>query len=98
VRVYTVGIGTTADPSTFRSGFFGVLDEPTLRAIADETGGRYFHASETGRLRTIYRDLARVVGWERRPQDITAVVAGLALALLVASVVLRSLTAPITEV
>ncbi len=95
MRVYTVGIGTTADPRTFRSGYFGVLDEPTLQTIASETGGEYFHAAETGRLRTIYRDLARVVGWERRPQEVTAVVAGIAMALLVASVALRSWTAPI---
>lgn len=95
MRVYTVGIGTAADPRTFRSGYFGVLDEPTLQAIASETGGEYFHAAETGRLRTIYRDLARVVAWERRPQEVTAVVAGIAMALLVASVVLRSWTAPI---
>ncbi len=95
MRVYTVGIGTAADPRTFRSGYFGVLDEPTLRAIASETGGEYFHTAETGRLRTIYRDLARVVGWERRPQEVTAVVAGIAMALLVTSVVLRSWIAPI---
>lgn len=33
VRVYTVGVGTARDPRTVRSGCFGVLDEPTLRAI-----------------------------------------------------------------
>ncbi len=98
VRVYTVGIGTAADPRTFRSGYFGVLDEPTLQAIAVETGGQYFHASETARLRTIYRDLARMVGWERRPQEVTAIMAGLATALLVVSVLLRSWLSPVTEV
>ncbi len=95
MRVYTVGIGTAADPRTFRSGYFGVLDEPTLQAIATETGGQYFHADETGRLRTIYRDLARVVGWERRPQEVTAIVAGIAMALLLGSVILRSWIAPL---
>jgi Ca-activated chloride channel family protein len=98
IRVYTVGVGTAADPTTFRSGYFGVLDEPTLRSIAAETGGEYFRADETSRLRTIYRDLARVVGWERRPQEVTAIVAGVATALLVASVVLRFWIAPVTEV
>jgi Ca-activated chloride channel family protein len=95
VRVYTVGVGTAADPSTFRSGYFGVLDEPMLRAIATETGGEYFRADEAGRLRTIYRDLARVIGWERRPQEVTAVVAGMAIVLLVGSVVMRSWISPI---
>ncbi|MBI3998128.1 MAG: VWA domain-containing protein [Armatimonadetes bacterium] len=95
VRVYTVGVGTTTDPSRLRSGYWGVLDEPTLRAIAAETGGEYFHASAAERLRTIYRDLARVVGWEKRPQEVTAIAGAVAMALLVASVVLQSRFAPI---
>jgi len=41
VRVYTVGMGTGGDPSKFRSGYWGVLDETVLRQIAAETGGRY---------------------------------------------------------
>lgn len=95
VRVYTVGVGTTTDPSRLRSGYWGVLDEPTLRAIASETGGEYFHAASAGRLATVYRDLVRVVGWEKRPQEITAVAAVLALALLVASLVLQARVSPL---
>ncbi|MDR7522792.1 MAG: VWA domain-containing protein [Armatimonadota bacterium] len=94
VRVYTVGVGTWQDPSNFRSGYWGVLDEPTLRAVAAETGGRYFHAAEAGRLREIYRDLAGTVGWERRPTEVSAVAGGMAMALLVVSVVLRFLLSP----
>jgi Ca-activated chloride channel family protein len=97
VRVYTVGVGTSRDPRTFRSGYFGVLDEPTLRAIAKETGGLYFRAAEAGRLRQIYRQLARVIGWERKPQEVAAIAGGVALACLVAAVVLRSLVAPISD-
>ena len=89
VRVYTVGLGTAADPSTFRSGFYGVLDEPTLRMIADETGGRYYRAEEAGRLREIYRDLARVIGWTRTPTDVSALSAAATLLLLIAAIVLR---------
>lgn len=95
VRVYTVGVGTDADPRTFRSGYFGVLDEPTLRAIALETGGEYFRAHEAGRLRGIYRYLARTIGWERRPQEVTALLGGVVMILLVASVLLRSGVSPI---
>ena len=97
VRVYTVGVGTSRDPRTFRSGYFGVLDEPTLRAIATETGGLYFRATEAGRLRQIYRQLARVIGWERKPQEVAAVAGGIALVCLVAAVVLRSLVSPISD-
>ena len=89
VRVYTVGLGTAADPSTFRSGYYGVLDEPTLRMIADETGGRYYRAEEAGRLREIYRELARVIGWTRTPTDVSSWSAAAALLLLIAAVVLR---------
>lgn len=97
VRVYTVGVGTSRDPRTFRSGYFGVLDEVTLRAIAKETGGLYFRATEAGRLRQIYRQLARVIGWERKPQEVAAIAGGVALVCLAAAVVMRSLVAPISD-
>lgn len=95
VRVYTVGLGTAADPSTFRSGVFGVLDEPTLRAVADLTGGRYFRAEEAGTLHRIYRELAGVVGWIRRPLDVSAAVGGAALILLALSLIARARFAPL---
>lgn len=95
VRVYTVGVGTATDPSNLRSGYWGVLDEPTLRAIAAETGGEYFHAAEAGRLREIYRHLARTVGWERRPQEVTAAAGTAAMVLLVVSLVLRARVFPL---
>lgn len=95
VRVYTVGVGTAADPSTLCSGYWGVLDEPTLRAIAAETGGEYFHAGAAGRLREVYRDLARRIGWERRPTEMSAAAGAVALALLVAAVVARTWLAPL---
>lgn len=89
VRVYTVGVGTAADPRTFRSGYWGVLDEPTLQAIADRTGGRYFRAASSGKLSEIYRDLAQTIGWERRPTEATAVLGAVAMVLLVAAVLLQ---------
>lgn len=95
VRVYTVGVGTHADPRTLRSGYWGVLDRPTLRAIAAETGGEYFHASAAGRLRAIYRDLARTIGWEWRSQEVTAMMGAIAMVFLVASVLLRSSVSPL---
>jgi Ca-activated chloride channel family protein len=87
VRVFTVGVGTTTDPSQLRSGYWGVLDEPTLRAIAAETGGTYYHASAASRLREVYARLARAIGWERKPTEVAAIVAGLTVILLAASVI-----------
>jgi len=89
VRVYTVGMGTFGDPTQFRSGYWGVLDEPTLRAIADTTGGQYFHAESAGRLRQIYQDLARTIGWARIPQEASALAALTALAAFFAAALSR---------
>lgn len=55
LKIYTIGIGPDA-----RSGnFFGMrvrggVDEKTLARIAQKTGGRYFHASNTRELAKIY--------------------------------------------
>lgn len=62
IKIYTVGIG--ADEMTRRT-FFGVqtvnpssdLDEKTLTAIAEETGGSYFRARNTEQLDKIYHQL-----------------------------------------
>lgn len=60
LKIYTIGIG--AD-EMFRRSFFGQvqrfnpsgdLDEKTLQAIADKTGGRYFRARNTEELEQIY--------------------------------------------
>jgi Ca-activated chloride channel family protein len=96
VRVYTVGLGTAADPATFRSGYWGVLDEPTLRMIADVTGGRYYKAEEARQLREIYRGLAKVIGWTRRQTDVSAVVGGIGLVLLTIAIGLRFRYSPIS--
>jgi Ca-activated chloride channel family protein len=60
LKIYTIGIG--ADEMIIRS-FFGSrrvnpsadLDETTLKAIAEQTGGRYFRARDTEQLEEIYR-------------------------------------------
>jgi len=59
LKIYTIGIG--ADEIIMRS-LFGTLkvnpsadlDEKTLQAIADKTGGRYFRARDTEQLEQIY--------------------------------------------
>ncbi|MDR7419624.1 MAG: VWA domain-containing protein [Armatimonadota bacterium] len=95
VRVHTVGVATTKDPTKLRSGYWGVLDDDTLKAIADVTGGRYYHAGAAGRLREIYRELARTGAWEPRPTEVTAIAGGVALLLFVAAAVFRYSVYPI---
>lgn len=60
LKIYTIGIG--ADEMLVRS-LFGTrrvnpsvdLDEKTLTAIAEKTGGRYFRARDTDELKKIYQ-------------------------------------------
>lgn len=87
VKVYTVGLG---DPVTRDFGWTigGPMDEETLQAIASTTGGTYHHASSAKALHGIYRDLARQIGWERRPTEVSAVAAAGAALLMIAAAVL----------
>lgn len=66
IRIHTIGVG--ADEKLERS-FFGRtrrvnpsadLDEVTLKAIADKTGGQYFRARNPQELNNIYRELDRL--------------------------------------
>lgn len=70
LKVYTVGIG--ADEMVIRDllGSRKVnpsqdLDEPTMRGIAEKTGGRYFRARDVAELETIYRLLDELEPVER---------------------------------
>ncbi len=92
VTVYTVGVGQPYAPDNFGFGTIGgPLDETTLKEIARVTGGTYHHASSAERLRDIYRGLARVVGWERRPMEAGGPAAALAAMALVAALALSRL-------
>lgn len=85
VRVYTVGLGQRImSGTTWTIG--GPLDEDTLQAIATITDGEYYHASSAHGLHDVYRTLARSLGWERRPTEVSALAAGLAAAALIAAV------------
>jgi len=73
LTVYTIGIG--ADEMLVRN-LFGTrrvnpsadLDEQTLQAIADKTGGRYFRARDVAELEAIYQLLDELEPVERDPQ------------------------------
>jgi Ca-activated chloride channel family protein len=68
IRVYTVGVGSMGvAPYPFKTPF-GIqyqnmevqIDEPVLRSIAAETGGKYFRATSTSRLREVYADIDKM--------------------------------------
>ncbi|MFW2438141.1 MAG: vWA domain-containing protein [Arenicellales bacterium] len=59
IRVYTIGVG--ADSRLVQGGLFGSqrrvnsdIDEKTLQAISDKTGGRYYRARDVESLLQIY--------------------------------------------
>lgn len=85
VRVYTVGIGTPEGTFLNLGGrnIWVRLDEDTLREVAEIGGGAYYHARSVAELRQVYRRLGRVIGWETRPTEVSAIAAGLAAVLLV---------------
>jgi Ca-activated chloride channel family protein len=69
LRIYTVGVG--ADEMTVQD-FFGSrlvnpsadLDEDTLKAIAERTGGAYFRARDVEALARIYRNWTNWSRWK----------------------------------
>lgn len=74
LKIYTIGIG--AD-EMIRNSFFGSqrvnpsadLDEKTLKAIADKTGGRYFRARDTNELKKIYSFLNELEPTEKESKN-----------------------------
>jgi Ca-activated chloride channel family protein len=93
LKIYTIGIG--ADEMTVGSFFFkrtvnpsADLDEKSLRAIAEQTGGRYFRARDTAELEQIYAMLDELEPVEKEQEVFRPITAlfhwPLGIALLVA--------------
>jgi Ca-activated chloride channel family protein len=83
IKVYTVGIGTPEGTVLQIQGrnVFTRLDETTLVAMAELTGGKYFNAQDEGDLREIYDDLSRERVFEEEETEITFAFAAAALVL-----------------
>ncbi|WLD59551.1 VWA domain-containing protein [Salinispirillum sp. LH 10-3-1] len=64
VRIHSIGfgLGPSRDGNLLNpSGLSAAdLDEPTLIAVAEQTGGRYFRAESTAQLQDIYRTIDRL--------------------------------------
>lgn len=99
VRIYTVGIGTAEGGfigggfggGGFGGGGFGngrrqELDEETLRAIADATGGEYYYAATATELEKIYSNLSFNLVLKLEKVELTAYVTAVAALLLFAAV------------
>ena len=69
IKVHTIGIGENGVAPFPATGIFGTprlvpkqleFDEQTLRSIAQQTGGQYFHATSTEGLIEIYKEIDRL--------------------------------------
>jgi Ca-activated chloride channel family protein len=92
VRIFTVGFGTRDGGTIGFEGmsFYVRLDEETLKAVANITGGEYFHAGTAADLRKVYQGLNSKFGMERQETEVSALF-GFATALLVIAAALLSM-------
>ena len=76
IRIYTIGVGADEMQMPGLFGVFGSrlvnpsadLDEDTLNAVADATGGRYFRARDSGKLQEIYGIIDALEPIEQDPE------------------------------
>jgi Ca-activated chloride channel homolog len=87
VRIHVVGLGTP--DGHLAAGGEGMaiylqLDEPTLRHVAQITGGEYHHAGTAEALRGVYQKLGSRMQVSKRDTELTALLAAVAAVLLAA--------------
>jgi Ca-activated chloride channel family protein len=93
VRIYTVGVGSPAGTILRTEGrsMRVRLDEDTLKRIAEDTGGTYVRADSETDLRDIYENLSTTLIMKPEQTELTAIVTGGAIVLLLISGVLSML-------
>ena len=82
IRVHTVGLGQRGAAPVIGRNQTVRLDETTLRAVADATGGSYSYAAETGQLERIYADLGSQMTWVEERTEVTSLASALATLLM----------------
>jgi Ca-activated chloride channel family protein len=91
IPVYTVAFGTNAgvvevvDDEGFKTRVTVPPDPPTLRRVAQETGGRFYAAPTAAQLNAVYQELGSRVGKVKEDREITAAFAAGGAALLLAA-------------
>lgn len=74
IQVYTIGLGST-DKVTLGYDYFGnpqyaELDESTLKAIAEQTGGKYFKSVDSNTLNNVYKNISQDIKREKEETSI----------------------------
>jgi Ca-activated chloride channel family protein len=91
IPVYTVAFGTNAgvvevvDDEGFKTRVTVPPDPPTLRRVAQETGGRFYAAPTAAQLNAVYQELGSRVGKVKEDREISAAFAAGGAALLLAA-------------
>jgi Ca-activated chloride channel family protein len=93
VRVYTVGFGTPNGfiPGYGGSSFFTQVDEESLKAVAKITEAEYFKAGSADDLKKVYQHLSNQFTLEKRDTEITSLLSGAALLMVVLALVLSAI-------
>jgi Ca-activated chloride channel homolog len=97
VPIYTIAFGTP-DGTVEITDDFGVTqtlrvppDPATLRAIAEQTGGRFFEAPTEADLDAVYREIGSQISYEEEERELTAAFAGAGAVLLLLGASLSAL-------
>jgi Ca-activated chloride channel family protein len=91
IRINTVALGTPTGTVQVQDnlGFTQTIqvppDRPTLRQIAQTTGGRFFSAPDSTKLQQIYKDLGSKVKAKPVKKEVSYVTAGAAIVLILAA-------------
>jgi Ca-activated chloride channel family protein len=83
------GLGDWFDPSYFRR--YLILDEKTLRGMADLTGGAYYRAQDVKQLYTVFANLPKEIALQKERIEITVLFTTLGAAFSVAAAALALL-------
>jgi Ca-activated chloride channel family protein len=99
LRIYTIGVGAPVEQDSFGDSAGNTdLDEPTLKQIAQLTGGQYFRATDADALQQVYARIDQLEPstgheqWYRPSSEWFYWPLGLALLLSVPAVMLRRRT------
>lgn len=85
VKVYTVGVGREGGAIMQQDGqnYYVPFEPRTLQALAQDTDGKYTYAPSQDALREVFTELGTIIRWEPTRTEVSALLSGLALILLV---------------
>jgi len=101
IRVFTIGFGTETGSPALEGGLFGGgggfrrgIDEDTLIAIADLTGGAYYPAASAGELQNVFNELPSYLITREETIEISVIFAAIGAYLLILAVALALIWNP----